>query len=588
MNELMKKVVLVLMTMLLAVSAKAAETIDLGDGSITVRDAKIKHGVGHGYDPNLSTKQQDAKLKKRREELRAAKKKLQSKWKKAKRKDKKKIKEDIKKVSKEIDRNNADTEFENKLKTHSRKPSNRQQAEKWKKQERQDRIDEKNAEQEKWEKKQRRRRGSAVNIDDLLDLGDVSMDDIMSGQDDVMEAEEDLNDIQDEMQEEECDEIGDDNIEICTTLNQARNEASATLEQAETRLGELTNTLPPILITGGMYVISERLRELQERYRHLRSVNRELIGCSKYCDIIEDRVENLKEAFAEHESLDKEAFDEIQDEIKKEEYGGPVEAELVIPNYLAQNTDVPFGNKNELPIIFAVDHELEYETVKGATALVNNQEVELVYYPERGIFTGSYIGFDSKTDLKGNIQVELIDGEVLEGSFAGRINNEKPNVKINSTPGTVFRRGKFNIHVTGEFDKLEITGDNVKEQVIEFDEPKTSYKLRVTALRKGNASINVVATRKSKTVAMPDFGDNVLATDEVGRILRENDLYSPIDLGNGAKKELGFCCEDINEITCEGCIGGKRSRASCKALNKLPGYDFKAFLSAKDLSCTDL
>ena len=67
MNELMKKVVLVLMTMLLAVSARAAETIDFGDGSVTVRDAKIKHGVGHGYDPNLSTKQQDAKLKKRRE-----------------------------------------------------------------------------------------------------------------------------------------------------------------------------------------------------------------------------------------------------------------------------------------------------------------------------------------------------------------------------------------------------------------------------------------------------------------------------------------------------------------------------------------
>jgi len=61
-----------------------------------------------------------------------------------------------------------------------------------------------------------------------------------------------------------------------------------------------------------------------------------------------------------------------------------------------------------------------------------------------------------------------------------------------------------------------------------------------------------------------------------------------IGLGNGKKKELGLCCEKVGWLTCEGCVPGMRSRDACKALNRLPGYDFKAFLKASDLSCTKL
>ena len=112
--------------------------------------------------------------------------------------------------------------------------------------------------------------------------------------------------------------------------------------------------------------------------------------------------------------------------------------------------------------------------------------------------------------------------------------------------------------------------------------------MTIKAQKKGTSSIKVVATRTSKNVKMPNFNGETLLTDEEGRILREDDFFQEINLDKGKSNELGFCCEDKNSLTCEGCYSGKRTRKSCKDLNKLPGFNFKAFLVAKTLKCTKL
>ncbi|MCP4915023.1 MAG: hypothetical protein GY909_18035 [Oligoflexia bacterium] len=550
--------------------------------------ATVKYGTSSGYNPNWDTKTMFKHLDKKREEIKKRKKELKKELRKAKgKKAKDAVRKKLKENSAEFDKVYDDYQFERKLQTDPRKPKKKAQAEAWKRKERQKRIDKLKAKQKKHEEKLKKQRSRAVSMSDLNDLGDVTIGEISSANTDVTNAQRDLNDIEDEIQEESCDVITDENIEICMELRNARTQASARLEESKLRFRDLAIALPPVLVGGGLYVIYDRMTDLQERYDLMRGVKRELIGCEENCELIEDRVELIKNGLEEQQQLDKYDLDEMQDELKKEE-AGELDAELVIPNYLAKNTQIPFGNKGELPIIFAVDKAQEVETVRSANALVNGQFVELVYYPERGVFTGSYTSFESKQDLSGMVQVELVDGQTLTKSFTGRINNEKPNVEIHSVPGSLFKKGKFKVHVTGEFDKIEISGENVKPQTIEFEEMKSSHKMTIKAMSKGPASINVVATRTSKTISMPDFDGDVLVTDEVGRLLRNDDFFKEMDLGDSKGKELGWCCEEVGEITCVACYKGKRTRASCKALNKLPGYDIKAFLSAKDMSCTAL
>ncbi|MBK24622.1 MAG: hypothetical protein CME70_11560 [Halobacteriovorax sp.] len=579
MNLLMKKIILVLVMSCMVMTAYA-----------NVGNPGVKYGPSTTWNAGGDTKTNLANLKKRSGELRKMKKELQKKKRKTKGKEAKKaVQKEIDDVSKEMKKVFDDYDFEDGLTTNPRKPKKKPEARAWKQKMRQERLKKMQEKQKKWEEKQKKKRERARRVSDLSDLGDVTIGDVSSANTDVMNSQRDLEDVEDQIEEAKCEEVNDENQEICIELGNARTEASATLEESEREFGRLANALPPLLIGGGtLYVIYDRMTELRESYARMRDVNRELINCEENCEVIKRQVENIKNSLQEQEGLDKTSLDEAQDEVKQEEIGGPVDAELIIPSYLSENNEIPFGNKNELPIILAVDSTELEDVVKSAQATVNGKAIELVYYPERGIFTGSYAGYGTKEELVGKTEIELIDGQVLTGSFSGRINTEKPNVEIKSTPGSVFKKGKFKIHVTGEFDKIEISGDNVKSQTIKFETMKTSHKMTVKASKKGSATINVVATRTSKNVRMPEFDGETLATDEEGRVLREDDYFQEIDLGRSKAKELGFCCEDMNELTCEGCIAGKRSRKSCKALNKLPGYNFKAFLVAKSLSCTKL
>ncbi len=578
MNVLMKKVILVLVMCTMVMSAYA----DVGNPG-------VKYGPSTNWNAGADTKTNLTNLKKRSGELRKIKKELQKKKRKAKgREAKKAVQKEIEDVSKEMKKVFDDYDFEDGLTTNPRKPKREPEARAWKQKMRQKRIADMQAKQKKWEEKQKKKRERARRVTDLSGLGDVTIGDVSSANTDVLNSQRDLEDVEDQIEEAKCEEVNDENEEICLELGNARTEASATLEQSRRDFGELANALPPLLIGGGLYVIYDRMTELQESYARMRDVNRELINCEVNCDVFKRQVENMKNSLQEQEGLDKTALDEAQDEIKEEEIGGPVDAELVIPTYLSENNEIPFGNKDELPIILAVDSSELEDVVKSAQATVNGKAIELVYYPERGIFTGTYAGYGAKEDLVGKTEIELIDGQVLTGSFKGRINTENPKVSIKSTPGSVFKRGKFKIHVTGEFDKIEISGDNIKSQTINFETMKTSHKMTVKTSKKGSATINVIATRTSKNVKMPEFEGETLISDEEGRIIRGDDYFQEMDLGRNKKKELGFCCEDMNELTCEGCVAGKRTRKACKALNKLPGFNFKAFLVAKSLSCTKL
>ncbi len=588
MNYLFKKMILVLVLASMALNV-FADVVDTGNGSINVGSPGVKYGPSATYNPNGSTKENLENLKKRAKDLKKAKDDLKKKLRKAKGKEAKaKVKEEIEKVSKELKKVFDDYDFEDDLTTDPRKPKKKAEADKWKRKMRFERLQKLKEKQEKWEKEEEKKRQRARRVTDLRDLGDVTIGDVASANTDVISAQRELGDILDEEEEAQCEEINDQNIEICTVLNSNRVQATATLEETRRNFGSLANALPPLLIGRGLYVLFDRMTDLQESYERMRSVQRELVNCDENCDVIARQVENIKYSIDQQEFLDKSALDEAQDELKMEEVGGPFAAQIIIPTYLSENNEVPFANTDELPMIFALETDISEDVVKSAHTMVNGQLVELVYYPERGIFAGNYSGYEAKEDFVGETQIELIDGQVLSGNFQGRINTNKPEVKISSVPGTLLKKGSFKIHVTGEFDKIEISGENVKSQTVKFESMKTSHKMTVKAQSKGSASINVVATRTSKNVKMPEFDGEVLSTDELGRVLRENDLFRSISVDNTKDKELGFCCEEVGDLTCEGCIDGRRTRKSCKALNKLPGYNIKAFLKSSDLTCSKL
>ena len=75
MNNLTKKLIVAVVTMAIALTA-FGKTINTGNGSIEVRDGKIKYGTSAKYNPNSSTKTMRAQLKKRVKDLQKAKKDL--------------------------------------------------------------------------------------------------------------------------------------------------------------------------------------------------------------------------------------------------------------------------------------------------------------------------------------------------------------------------------------------------------------------------------------------------------------------------------------------------------------------------------
>tara|TARA_R110002072_G_scaffold534_6_gene4060 strand:+ start:233143 stop:234882 length:1740 start_codon:yes stop_codon:yes gene_type:complete len=579
MNNVWRKLVLVFVLLSIVVSTPAS-----------VGSPNIKYGPSQTYNSNGSTKSNLENLKKRAEDLRKLKKELYKKKRKAKGSAaKKKVQKEIEDLSKELKKVFDDHDFESSLHTNPRKPKKKQEAIIWKRQQRHLHIKKLKEKQKKWEEKQKKKKKKARRVSQMRDLGEVTIGDIVSTHNDVMDSQRDDQDVADEMEENQCDIISDDNQEVCYVLNNTRAQTSATLEESRSKFSKLANYLPPVLLGGGIYVLYDRFTDRQDSYTHLREVGRELINCEESCELIENRVDSIKNSILEQEELDKSELDEIQDEVKKDNLSVPVEVELVIPNYLATNEEIPFGNEKELPLIFGVETGTSTEVVKSAYVLVNEKRVNLSYYPETGILAGNYTGFKAKEDFIGAVIIETVDDQVLSKKFVGKINTIKPQVKIDSVPGSLFKKGKFKVSVTGEFDRIEISGVNVKKQTIQFEEMKSKYNMTVKALSKGESSIKVVATRASKRIEAPEFDGEVLNTDIDGRVLRENDFFQSVDLEKAkvSDKDMGFCCDDINEITCEGCYWGKRSRGSCKKLNRL-GFNFKAFLRADTKTCESL
>ena len=415
----------------------------------------IKYGPSQSWSPRGTTKENLEKLKKRTKELREIKKKLLKKKRKTKGKDEKeKVQKEIEAVVKELKKVFDDFDFEDDLTTDPRKPKRKEEARAWKLKMRALRLEKLKKEQRKWEEKQKKKRSRAQRVSDLVNLGDVTIGEVSSANQDVIEAQRELSDVEDEINRNNCDVSSDENQEICIELGSARTEASALLEQKQYDFSKIAKSIPPLLLGGGsLYVFYDRMKELQDSYRKMRDIKRELIQCKEDCDVVKRQVENIKNSLQEQQSLDKEELFKIQDELKKENMDdGELDVKLVIPTYLSEKTEIPFGNRNELPIIVALDSIEEESVVKSGEVVINGELIELAYYPERKIFTGYFTGFPLKTDFFGKVRVELQNDQILLGEFKGRINGEDPLVEIVSDPGSFFRKGKIHVTVTGEFD----------------------------------------------------------------------------------------------------------------------------------------
>lgn len=597
--NVLKKSLLLLITLTFMMHA-IGDVIDLGDGSkIHTSNSKVKYGPSYGWNANGTTKSNLEHLKKRSKELRAAKKKLQRKKNKLSRKKHKeeraRIQKDIDKISEEFKKLFKDRDFERKISSSSRKPKKKQQARIWKRTQRQKRYADLQAKQREHEKKQAKNKAKAKKVSMLENLGDLNvgsvMTDIMASHNEVIENEDTVGDIADELKHEDCEEVTEDNVEICYELNASMSEATAVLQDSKSKFTELSHILPPLLLGGGMYVIYDELTEAQDSYKELLDTKRKLINCVEYCEIIEAQVDEMKEAIVEAEELQKNALDEIQDEVEKQELDGmEVELDVIVPNYLSKNTDVPFGHKKQLPVAFGINTEMP-NAVKSAYLQINGETVPLVYYSEAGVVAGNYQVKNPKQEFAGEVSIETVDGQVFTKTITGSIHTLKPEVNIESVPGSMFKKGKFKVYIDGEFDRIEVSGTNVAPQTLEFSEVKTKHKMTVKALSKGPASVKVVATRTTKTIELPEFDGELLSTDLEGNILRENDYFQPMNLekGQGNLKEMGLCCEDIDTDLglCEGCHWGKRSKGSCLRLKKL-GFKINAFLRASDNKCIKL
>ncbi len=574
-----------------------ADVIDYGDGNITISNPDTKYGPSAGLNPNGTSGQNMKDLETKAKELRKAKKALQKKKRKTNRKRKEeraKLQEEIDNISKELKKVFRDHANEKKMRKSPRRPRKKKDRHPWEIQERKKYLDElKEMEKERLEREKRNKK-KAKKVTALENLGGLTignvMTDVLATQKDVMENQDTVGDIKTELKKSECDEVTDENAEICYELNITLGEASSTLKQNESKLAELTSLVPPLMLGGGIYYLWDALKDSQGYQKHLNTIHNELELCLENCQELQKELEFAKETIAEIEDLSKDPLTEIQNDIREMELNEEVKVQIIVPNYLAQNTDIPFAHREELPIAVGLAMDNSSHVVKAANLVVNGQSVPLTYYSEASILAGTYKVQSAEEILGAVVVVETIDGQVFSQSIGGRIFTKKPEVNIQAVDGSIFKKGKFKVDIKGEFDRIELSGTNIKSQVISFGEVKNHHKMTVRALSKGPASLKVVATRTTKTIELPEFDGQVLSTDFDGNVLREDDYYRPLnfDANKRKNKEMGWCCEDIGaEGLCEGCMLGKRSRNTCSRLKKM-GFDIKAFLRQKDMKCIKL
>lgn len=597
MNNYLRKSLLLLLTLSFVVNS-IAEVIDYGKGKVSVSDQNTKFGPSAGYNKTASAEDNLNSLEKKTKELTNAKKELKKRKRKTsykKKNERAKIQEKIDKITKELKKVFRDHEREEKIKKSRRRPKKGPKRRKFDIDERKaslDKLDKLEKERLKRLKKAKKKAKKVSMLENLgeLKIGDT-MTEVIATHNDILENQIKVGEIEKEMNEEQCEEVNEYNAEICYELNSNYAEASSNLKHKKGKLKDLTQIVPPLALTGGIYFLWDALNEKQENHKKLVDSSNDLEMCLEDCEELQKAHEYTKKMISEIDDLHENALSEIQNEVKVLNLEEEVHLEIVVPNYLSKNQHIPFGHSKNLPIAIGISTNNNLDVIKAANLIINEQAVPLTWYSEAGVFVGDYKVKQKKEDFQGAVVIEGINGKLFTQKISGSIYTEKPEVKIQAIDGSMFKRGKFKVELIGEFDRIEISGKNVKTQVIQFGEIKKHHKMIVKTKSKGPASLKIVATRKTKTIELPEFDGEVLSTDEDGIILRESDYFSPtlLEDGKAKAKDMGWCCEgkDKNGI-CEGCMLGKRSYKTCKRLAKLPGFQIKAFLKADDLSCVKL
>ncbi len=584
-----KKFMMVFLLLNMIVNSAWATVITTQTGNqVEVGDGK-PYGVSHGYDPNATWDDIKRDARRRYQDLRREAIRLEEMHRKSESKEERdKIADELEQIQREMDKNKADREFEDELTRHPDRPTTRPEEGNWRRRMRRERIRDLERRQREWEEQQQRNRDRATRVDELRSIGSATIGEASDAHRTVMDNIENQDQAQRDMDEAGCDDINDSNAAICEEIRLEVQEASASVEQSRRHFGSIVAAMPPLLLVGGkIYNLFKKLKEKQERKLELIDLESQVRICNDNCGELEEMATELKEEIKRADLIEDSELKEIQDEERKTEMTGAADVELVVPRYLGENTEIPFGNKDALPLAFGVYTDTEAKFFTEAKVIVNGKTLPATYYPEAGVIKALYVGFPKKEDFKGKVILSSVDGKSFTAPFGGKINISKPNIDI-SKKGGALTRTKFVVKVTGDFDKIEVTGTNIKPQVFNYETVQNKKEFVVKTLSRGEATINVKASLKTKQAFVGDFDGTQLETDLTGRLLNpESDLFQSSNESKD-KVELGFCCEAVGALTCEGCIAGKRTRKSCKALNKLPGYNFKAFLSAKDLSCSKL
>ncbi|MCO4794244.1 MAG: hypothetical protein KC493_11050 [Bacteriovoracaceae bacterium] len=583
----LKKVMMVLLIVNMVITNAWATVITTETGNtVEVGDGK-EHGVSTGYDPNARWDDIKRDARNRYRKLREEAIRLEELHKRSNdREQRDKIADELARIQKEMDKNKADRDFEDELTRHPDRPTTRPEEGNWRRRMRRDRMDELEERQRRFEEEEEQRRARATRVSDLGNIGSATIGDASDSHRSVMDEIENQDEVQRRHDEENCND-STNNDEVCEEIREEVQEASARVEASQSSFRRIVGVMPPIILGGGKIIsLFKKLKEKQRMQQELNYLESQIRTCEINCGEFEQMATELKQELVREEIVNEQDFQELQDEERKSELNHPVDAELIVPKYLGQNTEIPFGNKDALPLAFGVYTDTEAKFFSNVKVVVDGKSIPATYYPEAGVIKALYVGFPKKHKFKGKVLLQSVDGKSFSVPFGGKVNITKPEIKITKKGGT-FTRTKFKVKVNGEFDKIIVTGENIKPREFNFESVQTKKEFEVKTLSRGEAYINVKASLKTKIANVGDFDGVKIETDNTGRLENlESDLFQGAP--NQKKPELGFCCEDVGALTCEGCIAGKRSRKSCKALNKLPGYNFKAFLKASDLSCSKL
>ena len=570
-----------------------ADVITTSDGTkVEVGDGKT-YGPSYGYNPNSTKKEIQNRATARKKELGKAAKKLKEDYKNAaNQNDKDRIAKELDRISKEIRKNQKESQFEDKLSEDDDLPRTEPHRGRWKREQRRKRLEEEKAKQKALEEEEQRMRQNARSPGDLRSLGHYTVQNSSESHSDVLDSLNNQADAQDEFQAEGCLEINDSNIEVCSELREVVVEVSATAEEQKSRFQSIVGKIPSLILAGGgIFSLYKSLSKIQKLYKAFLDKKREAKFCNENCGQAMRELISAKEELEREQLVQEKPLQLAQDEHNASEIQGDVDVELIIPPYLTENTETPFANLGALPLVFGVESDRNIKDFKNIKVLVNGKNMNADYYPEYGVIKTQYVGFEKKEDFSGAVILEAINGQKFVQKFKGKINTNKPVVDIRKKDGGTFSKTRFKVKVRGDFDQIEVTGVNIKTQIMKFDSVQKEQDFTVKTLSRGAATINIKASLKTKIATIPNLDGVQFETNSLGRILNtDSDFFPTLEtsISGKKKKELGFCCESMNSLTCEGCYAGKRSRASCKALNKLPGFKITAFLRASDLKCTSL